>query len=94
MGPDPKKKTVRLKGKAYHDLRVEAWDRAAGRCHDCGKFVPLLTPGGGFNVFTCAHLAHIKSRGAGGSDILSNVVIKCYQCHIEIEHGGRWSGSK
>jgi hypothetical protein len=87
MNPCPKPKTIRLKGKAYAKLRLEAWVRAGGCCEDCFRYVPLK----GDTVFEIAHLSHIKSRGAGGSDTLDNVKIKCYGCHIGIEHGPRWS---
>jgi len=86
MTPCPKEKTIRLKGKAYSKLREEAYNRAGECCEDCGRWLPLT----GDTVFNIAHLSHIKSRGAGGSDTLDNVKIKCFECHIMDEHGPKW----
>ena len=86
----PKHKAVILKGKAYTDFKRDIWEnRAKKRCEVCGRCIPL-TIDGVFNVFACAHLAHIKRRRVGG-DVPENVLIKCYKCHINDEHGPRWS---
>ena len=89
MLPDPKPQTIRLKGKAYKEFRETLYRRDKGMCQDCDKWVPLYD-GGVFNLFTCAHVAHIKSRGAGGGDTLDNAKLKCYECHINKEHGPQW----
>jgi len=86
----PKTKPIRLKGKAYTNFRKEVFEAFSGRCSDCGKWVPFEGP----SVFEQGHVSHIKSRGAGGSDILSNVNWKCYNCHIVKEHGPQWSTQK
>jgi len=75
--PDPKKHTIRLKGKAMEQLRRECYIRDTGICKSCGN--PTSWERG--------HMAHIRSRGAGGEDILSNVLWKCMECHLGLEHG-------
>jgi 5-methylcytosine-specific restriction endonuclease McrA len=39
-------------------------------------------------------MAHLVSRGRGGKDELSNVVTKCYDCHMVKEHSYGPSGVK
>lgn len=90
MNPQLKNKSVRLKGKAKTELRRMVHDRAGGQCEVCGKRAPLLI-GGVFDVWLCGHLAHIRSVGAGGSDIPDNVLWKCSGCHLGKEHGPRWT---
>jgi len=80
--PVPKHKTTRLKGKELEALRFAVWERDGHRCVTCGRPVPLNG-----NVFERAHLAHIRSRGAGGEDTPENTRIKCFHCHIIQEHG-------
>lgn len=87
MTPCPKKKRKTLTKKQESELRVKVWAEQGGRCYDCGNWVDLK----GETIFNTAHLAHVKSKGAGGNDTEENRVIKCYRCHIEIEHGPRWS---
>lgn len=95
--PDPKpEKPIRLKGKKLRKLRQDCYDRAMGLCeaendkgHRCRKAAPWS---GG--VFVRGHMAHIKSRGAGGSDTLDNVLWKCPECHLQKEHGPQWSFRK
>jgi len=79
-------KPIRLKGAAMSALRREVYERDGGCCVVCGRWVPL--EGG---LWERAHLAHIKSRGAGGGDVIDNVQIKCAECHLNREHGPRWS---
>ncbi len=87
FNPDPKKKRIQLKGRAYTELRRKVWEKQAGRCADCGEWVPLK----GSSVFDMAHLAHIKSKGARGDDTEENTRILCYFCHLIKEHGPQWS---
>jgi 5-methylcytosine-specific restriction endonuclease McrA len=78
--------TVRLSGKAMEGLRRSRFAYDRGFCQDCGKstfFTPRFD--GDPDAFD---LAHIRSRGAGGSDTLDNVVTKCHRCHMR-EHAGR-----
>ncbi len=89
--PHPKHKAIRLHGKAYAELKRKVWIRDGGRCVTCNAKVPLKDWDGQFDRFTCAHLSHIKSRGAGGDDTPENTQIKCYSCHIGKEHGPRWN---
>jgi hypothetical protein len=74
---------VRLKGKALEQLREQRYALDRGRCQwkGCGLVLPLHG-----EVFNWAHLAHRKSRGAGGSDTIENTRILCFQHHIESEH--------
>ena len=91
MTPDPKPQTVRLKGKAYTAFRKSVHEKYSGRCVECGRYAPLLDADGVFDVFGCGHVAHLKSVGSGGHDILSNVVWKCPDCHLGKEHGPKWT---
>ena len=95
LRPDPKpSKPILLEGAAYTKFKHDLWENRAHRhCESCGKYVPL-TVGGAFDVFSCAHVSHIKPRKKGG-DIPSNVKILCYNCHFGPEgHGPRWSHGK
>jgi 5-methylcytosine-specific restriction endonuclease McrA len=87
INPQPKPKTVRLKGKAYTQFRIDLYNFYNGRCVDCDRWVPLYD-NGYFDPFICAHVSHIKSRGAGGGDTFDNCTIKCFECHRK-EHDGR-----
>jgi hypothetical protein len=75
--------TVRLSGAAMERLREQVYRRDGGRCQwpNCGELLPLHG-----SVFNRAHLAHIKSRGAGGGDTAPNVRILCYFHHIGCSH--------
>ena len=82
--PKPEKALL-LTGKKYTAFRKETFERENGICQECKEYAPLLTPLGGFNVFTCGHVSHIVRRNKGG-DVSSNVKWKCYHCHIIKEH--------
>jgi hypothetical protein len=45
-------------------------------------------------VFRCGHVVHLKSRGSGGSDDMSNLTWGCYSCHILGDHGVQWSSKR
>lgn len=92
MPADPKTKTVRLNKNQYAELRKQVGKRAGWRCQNCGRFIPL-TFDGVFDIFTCGHVRHIKSRGSGGGDTLENTEYWCYDCHIAGEHGLKFSGN-
>lgn len=74
---------IRLSGDALEQLREQRYAIDRGRCtwKGCGICLPLHG-----DVFTRAHLAHIKSRGASGSDTIENTRIRCFHHHIEVEH--------
>lgn len=90
--PCPKTKPVRRNGKKYKEFRRRVCAAHDGLCAECGVFVPLYDCDGQFDVFTCGHVAHIKSHGAGGGDTIENAKWKCYSCHIEKEHGTKFKG--
>jgi 5-methylcytosine-specific restriction endonuclease McrA len=66
---------IRLRGEALADLRRACFTRDGWTCCDCPRRVSWAT----------GHMAHIKSRGAGGSDVLDNVRTLCADCHAK-EH--------
>ena len=88
MNPDPKNIPVKLTGKAKTEFRRKVANRAGEKCEVCGVHAPSLVYGV-FDVFNSGHVSHIKRRNIGG-DVLSNVMWKCYHCHIIKEHGPRW----
>lgn len=84
--PNQKQKTIRLKDKALTELRIKAYTRDGEMCVECQKWLPLEG-----DIYTRAHMAHKKSRGAGGGDTLDNVEIRCYDCHILKQHSPQWT---
>jgi 5-methylcytosine-specific restriction endonuclease McrA len=66
---------IRLWGKDMEPLRTSVFLRDCLRCRECGKDV----------TFATGHLAHIRSRGAGGSDTEENTRLLCGDCHRD-EH--------
>lgn len=86
MNPQPKTKVVLLSTAKLTALKhLLYYGRAKEQCEQCGEWVPLIG-----SVFEAAHLSHIIPRKRGG-DLESNLEIKCYDCHIGIEHGPRWT---
>lgn len=72
---------VRLSGLAIHFLRVYVYQRDSHRCQTCGIetfFLPRF-----YSDPLAYHMAHIQSRGAGGSDLPSNVRVLCCQHHMD-----------
>ena len=69
---------IRLKGAALEKLRRDCFVRDKYICVDCGCGVE-------WSGWNAGHMAHIVSRGAGGSDTLDNVRTKCFMCHFN-EH--------
>ena len=71
---------IQLKGKPMEKLRRERFTLDGWCCVDCGRPVSWAS----------GHLAHVQSRGAGGSDTIENTRTKCLGCH-NAEHncGGR-----
>lgn len=77
---------VRLKGDDLERLRTRCYERDEKRCVDCNKWLRFER-----DYPDSMHMAHVKGRGAGGSDTLENVLTKCFDCHIQKEHnaGGK-----
>jgi hypothetical protein len=82
MNSFPKDQVVRVKGKAMEALRIACYLRDGGRCVICATITWLNAPE---EHPRKADMAHVKSRGAGGQDILSNVRNLCHRCHTR-EH--------
>lgn len=79
MSPNPKNKRISLKRntKAWKDLVKEMMERDRYRCQACNNIFPknMLAP------------HHIKSVGAGGGDVLKNLISLCQFCHDKIHRG-------
>ena len=69
---------IRRNGKDMALLRQIVFERDRYRCCDCGK--PVSWDSG--------HLAHIQSRGAGGSDVPENLRTLCAICHAKDHNAG------
>ena len=67
---------LRLKRQALEDLRRRVFIRDGWKCRECRVACS----------WTSGHLAHIQSRGAGGSDTEENTRLLCGDCH-RAEHG-------
>lgn len=87
IGKPGKLGIVRLYGAAMTTLRREVFERDEYRCQweGCGVFVA-------WDGFNAGHLAHIISRGAGGSDTAENTRCLCAYHHLVIEHANGGSG--
>ena len=72
---------VRLRGKALKKLRQELFERDRHRCVDCGSWVAWDEYDAEMLGVPIGEMCHIKSRGAGGSDTLDNVVLRCRRDH-------------
>jgi len=81
FNPDPKNKRIEVKRGtvAWKKLVEQLFIRDGFRCAYCKKIFPAkeLAP------------CHIKSVGAGGSDILLNLKTACKNCHSK-EHAGNF----
>jgi 5-methylcytosine-specific restriction endonuclease McrA len=94
----------RLKGASMEKLRKDCFERDNYQCQhqlrhpiaDLKGYVvdSYYQPCGNFVTWETGHMAHIESRGRGGKDELSNVLTKCANCHIRIEHSYGPSGEK
>ena len=80
---------IRLKGEALAALRRECFTRDGWKCtrfdRDSGAIVPC--PCSRSVSWASGHMAHIVSRGAGGSDVIENVHTMAGECHM-LEHAG------
>ena len=72
---------VRVDGKDMIALRRAVFTRDGWKCCDCGVGVEWT----GWNA---GHLAHIQSRGAGGSDTEENTRCLCGICHQREHNAG------
>jgi len=74
---------IRLRGKKLEELRYARFLRDNETCLDCGKKVYYTAR---FDGDPDAYdMAHIVSRGAGGSDTIENTKTLCHACHMR-EH--------
>lgn len=72
------KGNVRLQAKELGELRKAVLKRDKMRCQECGEAVSDRYPAWHPRK---AEMAHIRSRGAGGSDNLANLKLLCHECH-------------
>jgi 5-methylcytosine-specific restriction endonuclease McrA len=78
---------IRLKGKALEDLRLKRFWRDNETCRKCGERVYFTAR---FDGDPQAYdMAHIVSRGAGGSDVIGNVETWCHRCHMRFHNTGK-----
>ena len=75
---------VRLTGEALCELRGYVYLRDNGRCRETDRFVSDDLPDWHADKY---HMAHIKSRGAGGSDLPSNCLCLSGAAH-RAQHSG------
>ncbi len=84
----------RLKGAELEELRLACFERDKYQCQhvlesfeyapwikQCDK--PVIWERGYSNS---GHMAHIIPRSLGGPDHIDNVILKCSDCHIRLEH--------
>ncbi len=83
------KGNCRLAGKDLQALRRDCLKRDKNKCRECGMAVSDSFPAWHPKK---AHMAHVRSRGAGGADDLSNVRVLCGDCH-RAEHGNPTNGT-
>ena len=69
----PKRRMVRLSDDAKKTLRICLYNVYNEHCPECGLY----------RTIDQMHIHHIKTRGAGGDDRLSNLSWECYDCHRE-----------
>ncbi len=67
------------------DAAVKAWvlQQAAGTCESCETPAPFKTA----DDLPYLELHYVRHLAEGGSDIVSNAVALCPNCHREIHHG-------
>jgi len=80
----PKGRT-RLTGEPLALLRLECMQRDGGRCRECFMRVSDSLPDWHPLKY---HMAHVISRGAGGEDVIDNVLCLCGGCHRD-QHQGK-----
>lgn len=72
---------VRLYGKAKTRLRQQCFDRDYNTCVDCGRLVAWDEEEAIDFCLPIGEMSHLVSLGAGGSDVISNVVTRCKWDH-------------
>ena len=85
-GMFPKPCIIRLKGDPLSKLREACYKRDGGLCVKCGQVVTDKVPDWHPRKYD---MAHIKSRGAGGEDVLDNIETWCHSCHMRFHNGGK-----
>lgn len=80
---------VRLYGPALGALRDEVFDRDDDRCRKCGRWVRREA-----GYWDSGHMSHKQSKGASGSDAISNVEVLCLDCHLVQVHNPKSVPSK
>src|SRR5438105_12716913 len=87
VSPPWKTAKIRLDHEGMIQLRQDAFFRSGGQCENSpngdGERCPKRITWGSF------HLAHIVSRGRGGSDVLSNVLAIDPECHAAEHRKGK-----
>ena len=83
----PKIVPVRLDGDGMARLRAQRFEMDGYRC----QHIRLPNTQASYKclrrvTWENGHLAHVKSRGAGGGDTIENTVTKCAGCHLVREH--------
>ena len=78
---------VRLYGADMKHLRWSCYTRDNGICQACGVMTGYEPRFDGDPI--AYYMAHIKSRGAGGSDVIENVRCLCHRDHMKEHTEGR-----
>jgi hypothetical protein len=74
-----RRKKIRLDGREMAELRQNAFARSQGYCENSVKGLRCSA-----RIFwMTGQLAHLTSRGQGGSDEMKNVLFVCEKCHVE-----------
>ena len=71
MPSDPKKKRIKLNAKDYSELRLRKYMQVHCCCEVCGCWMS-------YDEFS---MHHIKSVGAGGDDVIENMLACHKLCH-------------
>ncbi len=84
-GSTTPKKTKASATQYIRDPKVAAWvlQQAKGKCECCGRDAPFIREDG--TPYLEVH--HLRRLADGGSDIVSNAVAACPNCHRELHYG-------
>ena len=85
MNPQPKRKNIIVKGKAWEALKQKVYERDGFRCQVCGNT--------NRDQFEVHHIILKKMGGGNRFDHIDNLLTVCIVCHIPWIHGSRngWS---